>query len=445
MAKRKPKNASATAQRETAHRSAKEKPSAGRAPLGRSKRGRASAIKKPSAKRRRAPSAKPNLKAVLVPQTTSTRASAPKIVETILTFDEAAGEYVAREEELTRQKAAIERILARPSVKAKLESAEWKAKYGNYTYHVGLRTKFGRPVSPLRFVLEIRFENKLSDDELAAQDRKMFPPKVYGIPVKVLESRPRLAVGVWPNNPPPLTNNVIGGVPCAPAAAVGPDKPWGTLGVCINQGGNWTGLTNHHVASGAGTSVAQLGPAVGSSAPLGTVSSSYIGDVTYSYGTFSIDGSAINLSGLVGRTAESLIRQWETRWGTKLWFPDAEMIVGPLDTNGRVFVYGAMTETLLRGRLENPSYNSLPVGGLYFNNIIRIVRDGTFVQGGDSGSLLLLEIEKDGGLQAMAVGLVFARDDANSRIGYACHMRPVLDHLNLTVTDVLDDWVTPRP
>ncbi len=388
----------------------------------------------------------------------------PYLVERLLTEDEVAAEYLARQEELDAQFEKASAVLKRWAPKLR-KTAEFK------NHHITgmclrFRSKFSHTVSPLRVVIAVNVATKFSPRDLDFLHIPMLPRTVDGIPVKVLEGcfclLPGEAVelrGLFtkPKNPILFTAELVGGIPIAP---LNHPEAFGTLGVVLaDSAGDWLGITCQHVANGIGSIVEQLGPdnAAGStSRRIGTVVRAVkaVHKHSVDQDRETVDCASVTLD----QTAGVVLPQGSNGWirginqtpPIPLFYSMTRMEA--VHKSYTVWKFGSATGEAVQGTILDTNSLQFDIGNVRFENNFSIEFDrfatpamfspSEFLIPGDSGSIVALEVQVNGNRAFVAVGVLFARLSTNPNIGFACNMRHVIDALKIDIpTDrLITSW-----
>ena len=171
-----------------------------------------------------------------------------------------AAEWTRRQRELRQQRQRARRVLG--GLRRGLESNAYR--FGPVSgYAVALRTRAGRIVAPLEFVIEIHVPTKLDARVLARTTRRAaIPQRIRGVNVKVIESRPTAMAEScllvedrlvpfdpdrWDHAPEQETTcdgPIRGGLPIE---SVTEEHGWGTLGIRLPVEGEEIALTCAHL------------------------------------------------------------------------------------------------------------------------------------------------------------------------------------------------------
>ncbi len=308
--------------------------------------------------------------------------------------------------------------------------------------HVGLRKrKLSKTspeenwVSPLQFCIRVHVKEKFADE----RDPRIYSllPKNYGaVPVDVFQqsynNRPtaggpipgRNAANAGGVPTDSFCDPVEGGVPIATVS--NSSLHWGTLGGVFFSGDGIRYLTNCHVA-GSSVNVKIQQP------PSGTVPAGQeplIGSVLDAEKNQTIDAALVEPEGPRDRS-RSIVG-----------LPSPFFVSGVLTTGDehqtRAFKVGATTG-LTRGTVKSVRA-SVIVGDTTMTNQIIVEPDtpgDDLCDGGDSGSLLIVERSKNGNTVYQIVGLVHAEGSPNGdndfRSIIACHFYEVQKRFGITV------------
>ena len=374
----------------------------------------------------------------------SRRAKTKGTVERIASREEIRECYEARCDELCTQRKKAEKTLTR------FKKSLATGKYGEITgCTIGFRTKCGRVVLPLQYVIEVSvptkhpkcmFKTRNKDIRL---DFKCLPRSYYGIQVKVVQKRPYLLEGrllfgdevpipdtTLPAGVDLCSTHLKGGLPIRNQAAS--EKAWGTMGICfLGDDGEFRAFTNAHIATKNDIVVQPPLTQASLCYVVGEVEDAVsLGDTSSS--ARAVDAAIIKLvkNGDTARDFSDGERVQEViGFGLPVYFavdrlPENDLI------NKVVFKYGARTG-LRAGVVNNLKYDDLKVGGVDARRVVEVARDsGTLIDGGDSGSALLIPITTDGKNAMLVGGLFFA--GVGVELAYACQFIDVLDVMNVS-------------
>lgn len=333
-----------------------------------------------------------------------------------------AEEKISRRAQLSAQRRRAERELD-AFAKSYLNR---RLRYGKIVgYAVGLKFKDYQLSRPLKYVIRVYVQAKLSGDLLAAHDQ--LPDVINGVEVDVFEMRPApcdSVVGAPASNELTLPHNpLVGG--CAISCDLG--RTAGTLGMVVMQGKQPMLLTNQHVAILTGNQVWQPpsgapGVPTNGDRVIGVVASTVLN------GTKGLD-CALILPNNPNRPPSAGI----------LGIPDgSQLTVGQLteadEHQTQVFKVGATTgaSPQLLGTVDNVSSTFWDQGlGKRFDKQITIIGpDGViFCNEGDSGAVVFQPL---GPTSFSLVGLIRSVA-SHGQIGVACHFAAVKKALTFTL------------
>jgi len=383
----------------------------------------------------------------------------PLTEERILTPAEVDHEYAKRRRELDKEFAQARGCA----------EALWKKlqKLDEFEEHitgisVGYRTKFGQVVSPLKVVVAVNVDRKLSDAEMkelgytSVEECCCTLPKKLVFETKVLEGRFVLLEdreGFFlrglgkPKAALPFSSVVTGGVPIHRPAD--PLSVFGTLGVVsVAPGRAATALTAQHVV-GTERVVEQIDDE-GNDRPIGSVPNVKIAPHDVSIGGLieSIDAAVINL---VDDPAVLLPNpgEWSRGIPNQVLSDPSAINQLPVYYSKRRMVTADKGLTLLKfgngsgkstfGKIERTKQTA-NIFGMQFKNNFTIKshpnNNTAFATPGDSGSIIIAGATKVNGQQERAiiiVGILFA-GLTDTTMGLACNMSTVVKGLNLEQT-----------
>lgn len=358
--------------------------------------------------------------------------AASKYVERIGLEAEVDREFELRIKELMRQKRAAGKALAR------LETPLQNGKYGDVTgFGVELKTKGGLEVLPLKYVMHVCVRFKLSEDDLKKKRVKLLPKEVDGVEIKVTELNPyHPSNGNVGNvgNESVVTNVVKGGMPISEANQL-PSGNFneGTYGIRIPcSNGTAIGIANQHFAR---KGKVMIQPPVADWEDFHRIG--VVKDSKYKRKP-GVDAAIVEL--------ENTLRDF--RFGVHGFEDDSKFVFAakPLKTSRDVgaiaYKFGAKTATKLAGKIKSVDFN-IDVGRRQFREIIRVRSPRSFIEDGDSGSVLVLDISKVGSPKLFLVaGLFFAGSKTSEKYGYACHFSEVINVLKLKIPQekTRTDW-----
>ena len=286
--------------------------------------------------------------------------------------------------------------------------------------HVGLKRAKGKFAFPLRYCIRVHVTEKLPEKSLTAFNRL---PDVYdAIDVDLWEANYRSLAGcILPDG---FVSVLLGGVAIAPKS-----NPcnWGTLGFCVKSNGQPMLLTNHHV-------VGEFGEVIqppSSNVPQG---SAVVGSVERFVRTASVDAAIVKPNDSRG-TSRAIRFGTGTLPGT---FEEGELTYRDVDPESGirtlVFKIGAASggSPLKPGVLK--AINATPkvpgIGTLRDQIIVHF--QPPQVTGGDSGSLLIKQVIRNGKTINQVVGLVVAEINGGSLL-VANHWKNVRDGLRIDI------------
>ena len=393
--------------------------------------------------------AKPRSELIVATGTLRTpTADRPYSVERAITDQEMREEYRARKPELD---AKLKHAVA---VLRQNWGDLYQTEYGNLTgYNVGFRTKRGLIVSPLQVAIFISVADKVAPEELTANQTRSLPPALVAketekdIPPHLLKLP--VCVKVRKGNFKLLQAG--GAVPLSGGAkirAAGSTK-FGTLGACVPIANNkFVGVTAQHLPDANGVSLAknsivEVASAGGGFIQLGTVNNAVNqpGPGGHPpFGQAAVDAASIEFE--KNFSADESIQLI----GGPIYYP-ADFRVG-IDTeplpDASLRKFGAGSGKVLTGSNLDPE-SGFQYGGQFFSTVIR-ASGNPINQGGDSGCLLIMDINlADGTPASLAIGVVVAAEETVVQTLYACHMIDVLTALNITPARriALNDGWTP--
>ncbi|MFO1065433.1 MAG: hypothetical protein U0892_16325 [Pirellulales bacterium] len=406
-------------------------------------------------------------------------------VERVIDRVEMEAEFRLRHEELKEQRAVAAKALKR--------LAKWveKGYFGSeVSCSIAFRKKFGRIISPLRYVLEVHVPFKSTDARLipwpdGGAKRKPSKGRIYAVPqtvdgvlTKVIETQVyrtddpgavhsdaelpgtvRVAatgrLGDIGGTPAVLLSSteLIGGLPTSQAD----HGDWGTVGiVCQSKtDGKHLALVNSHFGIGsmvqpprkpapADQPLWEIGSVVESNRVDANVYDSSVEESFYVDGAyFALKANRHSLVDLVQEFAA------EPFLYARSYLRDYHDDSNRQDSFRKVFKFGAKTLTRIEGFIENTA-DTVPYQGRYLRNVIRARRNGsgTFTLDGDSGSVLVAPIY-DSQTQRerfLVVGLCFGGVVGNNEVLYACQFAAVIKALKLPIpaASLRDDWEYSR-
>jgi hypothetical protein len=285
--------------------------------------------------------------------------------------------------------------------------------------HVGLKRTKGKFAFPLRYCIRVHVSKKLPEKALSPSMR--LPDYYNSIDVDLWEANYRSLAGcVLPNHFEPV---LLGGIAIAPKSD---PCNWGTLGFCVQSKGEAMLLTNHHVARSQNDIIQPPS----ANTPQG---SAVVGSVERSVNSASVDAAIIRPNG--SRATSRSMRLGDGLLpGT---FEEGELTYKDVDDGESgvrtlVFKIGAASggSPSLPGVVK--SINATPrvpgVGDL--QNQIIVHFSPPQVTGGDSGSLLVKQVQKNGQIINQVVGLVIAEIEGGAFL-VANHWKNVRDSLRI--------------
>ncbi|MCA9140275.1 MAG: hypothetical protein KDB00_26070 [Planctomycetales bacterium] len=378
-------------------------------------------------------------------------------IERILTTDEVAQEYSAREAELgtqfDRARATIENtVIPQLESLGLIESGQVTGVSARY------RTKFGHPVSPLQVVIGVNVARKLPIDELKRRQIPIVATHYDGIPVKVVEGTFDLitAKGFFlsgnqsPKEALPFTEEIVGGIPVAPPNDL---DDFGTLGLVTmiqDQVRQLIGVTCQHVVKKQ-PQTQQIDDA-GGNREIGRTLLSILPanrNQTFSNVTESVDCASLDLRASPGEPA--LKEPPPGTWARGISHPInatpsattaipilfATRRANAIDTRLPLWKFGNGSGILMEGRIDILNNQAIYINRLRYRNNFTVHltnSNGNFASPGDSGSLLAVEAKAtiDGQPKDVfiAIGVLFAAlHDGTTGLG--CNMSHVIKALGL--------------
>ena len=363
----------------------------------------------------------------------------PYPIEKLPTSVEFRRECEERRDELEKERRRVERACKK--LTKRIDAGEFGTVLKCFP---GFRRKLGRFVSPVQYVIVVSVPYKIPIDQIELADFDALPSEFENIQVKVVECRPYLLSSdeppesVFPNDAPDFASTVvIGGLPCA---ACGDEANWGTLGICFRQKGDQFAVVNAHFAAYKDEMLQP--PALPNKFDrfqwgIGeVVESEYLTDVS---GGGTIDAALIKISLNNRSFSDGLIENL----GSNRLFDETIYFAGDRLTRSDqldVFKVGARTQ-LTRGVISDAEFGGLVIDGISLKSVIEFYNEynNTVVDCGDSGSALVATLTN--GL--LVLGIVFAADEANPHIGYACHFADLISQFSLDGIDNIlfrKDW-----
>lgn len=349
------------------------------------------------------------------------KAAQTRKVEALL-VDQSAGEVEgtlgviqevqARQSSLNRQRRAAAKAL-------KLHAKKLWVRKGVVGLDVGLKITAQEYVRPLRYVIRIHVVAKLDESELTSH--RKFPSKIGGIDVDVLERRYTQGAGAA-SQPESrrFRDPMTGGVAISGDAGAS----FGTLGMRVILNKKSMYLTNAHVVPKIDADVWQPA-AEGPNVPVGV--GRKIGVAT-SLRAFNADVDCALIKPYGPRTYQDFFLGLPTT---------AKFKIGKLESHHQnrttAFKIGAKTGSSpqLIGLVESIDTRVQLPSGHTFSGQICVRRDKaeTFIDGGDSGAILLREIADN---SYEIVGLVHSWTQGN-RVAIASHIHKVFEALSITI------------
>ena len=381
----------------------------------------------------------------------------------ILSSDGIRNEFRRRRSELEPQRkkaqAVLDEILI-PRIQ--------KGMYGPISsYSIGFRVKHGKPLSPLKYVIQVGVPEKYTEEMLKRKKIRRLPKKIEGVEIKVIESQPSMtrdafeasatedsefSAIVMPSGKTKLTDlvditessieisdtDLWGGLPAADTTEL---KNWGTFGVSFKKSNQHFALVNQHFAKQVGVTMAQPASKPGGNLTgweIGKVEKVFIGQQTQERGY--VDAALIKLQLDGNRKSVHRILSFESE---ELLFASRRLNDSD-DMFAKVFKDGARSKEKLEADIVNTA-KTISISGGDADKVIAIegTSSGTrFIKGGDSGSAVVAPVLVNGTPRLLVVGLFFAGDKQNKALAYACHFQDVIDALTLDLPDRLlcDNW-----
>ena len=390
------------------------------------------------------------------PQKGENKAGQPFVIERILSPEEANLEFQARRDELQTEMNHAQ----------KCADALWDrlAKLAEFKNHitgisVRFRTRFGLPVSPLRVVIAVNVERKLSPEQLKEYGFTGVDACIADLPIdlqhetKVLEGRFGLLGdgfllhgAVSPIAALPFDKVLVGGVPIH--RPLEPTSAFGTLGlVSAADGRSPFGLSAQHVVGNENDVVEQIDHQ-GNDREIGAVSVAQQApfDVTVGGVVESIDAALVELRRDVAEIKLPAHGEWAraishtidaeppTTNSPPIFFSNRRIAAG--DKGRPVWKFGNGTGFAAIGAIDSIS-QSTNINGASFKRNFSIEpfpnSNSTFVKPGDSGSVVATQATSVNGLPQQAIiliGVVFAGLFDSTR-AVACNMNAVVKGLGL--------------
>ena len=353
----------------------------------------------------------------------------PFLVEYFPTPEQAAEERRIRAFELDNQQACAERALSLVENKWRRHCRDCNLKA---TFNVAYRTKHEHIVSPLQYVIRIDVPRKYPIGVLKQKEMFRFPREVNGIPTKVRQIRVVSYVGRLQamdgvdNREFPSEDPIQGGIAIGASGMTG---LFGTLGICIPTADGPVPVTNAHVTGLEPPEREIYQPPHDENPVIGEVSLSILESV--------VDGASIK--------ADTDARDFEEGVVGLDYPPESYRFFRELDLDdfrdefdlARVFKHGAAS---LRsdGLIVSPLTDTPEVDGIpdnefdsTFRQVIEVqAGDVSFIESGDSGSVLICERTENGETFPLVLGLNFAGMD-NGKTCFAIPFGTVINALNL--------------
>jgi hypothetical protein len=398
-----------------------------------------------------------------------------RTVERVIDRDEMDAEFQRRHTEMDQQ--------FRQADKALKQVSRWikDGYFGeNVSCTVAFRKKFGRVISPLRFVIEVQVPFKVSKENLVpwpnggpkkgakAAGLYVVPDVVDDVLTKVVETRfyrtdaANLTSSAVPKSglvrlksdksladisANPAINlsdtEVIGGLPTVESN----EANWGTFGIAYRDasGTKSFGLVNAHFADAimvqppwkpkpADIPKWDVGIVMDNKKFEGHIKGEKPGEKFY------VDAALIELN-----NSRSVVLDLVHGFGNDGFLFANRYLRFSLDATKKVFKFGARTKELIEGYIENPE-DTVPFGNTNIGKVIRARRriSGTFTLGGDSGSALVAPIfdATSNRERFLVVGLCFGGLEGDSDVLYACHFAGVIKALELKIPadQLRDKW-----
>jgi len=407
-------------------------------------------------------------------------------IERVVDREEMESEHQLRQHELLQQLSQAQKALKR--------LAAW-VKAGHFgpgvSCSVAFRKKYGRIISPLRYVIEVHVPFKVSHRNLVpwpeAGPKKgnktanihAVPQLVDSVLTKVVETQlyrthanqatssavPRSGLvrikatqqlmDISSDSSIALSDTeIIGGLP---TVETNKDN-WGTLGIAFHEAASLEplGLVNAHFSDGSMVQPPRKPRA--QDIPLWDIGvvpnhKKFEGHISGSKRSekFYVDAALIALNNhrscvkhLVQDFAQDpFLFAAET---LRFWHPHSSRS----DAFKKVYKFGARTRERIEGYIENPM-DTVPYYGTNIGNVIRARRNGsgTFTMAGDSGSALIAPIFDpiSGRERFLVVGLCFAGVEGDKETLYACQFAAVMKALDLKLpaTHLRVDWSYCQP
>tara|TARA_R110002111_G_scaffold2705_6_gene18065 strand:- start:1978 stop:3459 length:1482 start_codon:yes stop_codon:yes gene_type:complete len=318
---------------------------------------------------------------------------------------------------------------------------EQRKNYGDVTgIAICFRTKYRQVVSPLQYVLDVNVSRKKDEGQLKASNFDPLPPAINGTPIKVREGSfqfaassdvGRLAAGDGPAHPVAKDSPILGGQPIADKNH---ERNFGTLGIVFEMGGKNFGLSNRHVTK---SKTVRIISSDFKSQDLGPVEEK-VSDHT-SNGRY-VDASYFSLKLLEAQGVLSIPYQIKdlNDGNAPLDVVFATEEVQNSDRYFPIYKYGAKTGALLNGKITAIK-TQVNIGGPK-KGVIRVESNTTrFLEGGDSGSVLLIKATVGSKLSWVVIGIVFGQlmdkvgDNfvPNDHVAFGCHISHVLKMLGI--------------
>lgn len=401
-------------------------------------------------------------------------------VERVIDRDEMDLEFQRRHKEMEQQFRQAEKALKQVS--------RWiKAGYfgERVSCTVAFRKKFGRVISPLRFVIEVQVPFKISKQNLApwpkggptkgtkADRVYVVPDAVDDVLTKVVETR------FYRTNAATLTSSavpksglvrlksdqsladlsanptinlsdteIIGGLPTVESN----EANWGTFGIAYRDasGTKAFGLVNAHFADAnmvqppwkpkpADIPKWDIGIVMDNKKFEGHIKGEKPGEKFY------VDAALIELN-----SNRSVVVDLVHGFGNDGFLFANRYLRFSLDATKKVFKFGARTRELIEGYIENPE-DTVPFDNTNIGKVIRARRriSGTFTLGGDSGCALVAPVfdPQSNRERFLVVGLCFGGLEGDSDVLYACHFAGVIKALELKIPadQLRDNWKYSNP
>ncbi len=370
---------------------------------------------------------------------------------TLLTQEEVLKEYLFRQTELDSKIKTAKKALKK--LARELRNTDAYLDRHITGFMVRFRTKFGYAVSPLTPVICINVAQKYTPSQLRSLGIPEIPRLFKKVSIKVLEGEfetlsvreGRFLRGSVLASPIDFGKPLVGGVPISKNQQA---SKYGTLGMLFQEiGQEPVGFTCQHVAGGVTQSIDQIGPS-STTRDIGAVESSVLGDCDHLGVIETLDCAAIrfpNQPGLIfpvqpGAWIRGINIGPEEHIPLKMYFSSTR--VGVAEMNRPVFKFGAASGVLTQGRISDDDLaEGVIVGDKDFRHNFSIDGDESFVQDGDSGSVIAIKKRVAGEIAFVAIGILFARLSNGFKTGIACNMSHVIQKLAGVIPN---EWMHPR-